>query len=143
MQHELPRQAVSPGHPRRVLVADADEDARALCRQLLHENGYDVIEAPDGRDALERALVRQPAIVVSELRLPHIDGFALCEILRRDHITASGPIVVVTEETRRSGIDRIRAAGADVVLVKRTSAEVLLRERLSDAEAQWVARMRV
>jgi len=128
MPLEVPSQAVSPGHTRRVLVADADEDMRALYRQLLHGVGCDVIEAVDGRDALEKALVRQPAVVVSELRLPFVDGFSLCEILRRDHVTASVPIVIVTDETRQNEIDRVRAAGADIVLVKPTSPEALLSE---------------
>jgi len=131
MPHELhTANAFRPpaDRPWRLLVADADEDTRALYRQLLHGVGCDVIEAADGRDALEKALVRQPSVVVTELFLPFVDGFALCEILRRDRMTAGVPIIIVTSETRQTQIDRVRGAGADVVLVKPTSADVLLRE---------------
>jgi CheY-like chemotaxis protein len=66
--------------------------------------------------------------------LPFIDGVGLCEILRRDYVTAAVPIVIVTGETRPSQLQRVSDAGADVVLVKPISPEAVLREidRLSD-----------
>ena len=75
---------VSSSRRQRVLVADADSDTRSLYVQALHLAGYDVVEASEGRDALAKALGRPPALVVIEMRLPLIDGRALCEILRRD-----------------------------------------------------------
>jgi CheY-like chemotaxis protein len=84
----------------RVLVVDPDEQTRAVYRESLTATGCDVVEASDGRDALAKAFVRPPALVVTEVALPFIDGYALCEILRRDRLTASVPILVVTAEAR-------------------------------------------
>src|SRR5579871_3030867 len=70
--------------PSRVLVAEPDADTRALYRTALSLAGCDVSVALDGREALTTALVQPPTLIVSELRLPLIDGYALCEILRRD-----------------------------------------------------------
>jgi CheY-like chemotaxis protein len=55
------------GHIPRVLLADADADERSIYTESLHEAGCDVIEAADGRDALAKALVRPPSLVVSDV----------------------------------------------------------------------------
>jgi CheY-like chemotaxis protein len=113
--------------PLRVLVADGDADARALYRTALELAGWGVLEACDGRDALRAALVEQPAVVVTELSLSFLNGFALCEILRRDRVTVNVPIVVVTSETRSTEIDRARKM-ADAVFTKPTPPDALLNE---------------
>ncbi len=86
------------------------------------------MEALDGRDALEKALVREPSLILIELNLALIDGFSLCEILRQDRVTADVPIVVVTAETRATELDRAYRSGADAIVAKPTSTEILLVE---------------
>ena len=112
----------------RILIADPDNDTRLLYRDLLQSTGSDVVDAVDGRDAMVKALSVRPTLVITELRLPFFDGFALCAVLRRDSSTKSVPIVVATAESRLSELDRARSAGADVVLVKPVTPELLLRE---------------
>ena len=104
----------------RILIADPDADLRARYRASLHAT-EELIEAADGRDALVKALAAPPAMLVTELRLPFIDGVALCDILRRDPTTAHVPIVVVTDIVEPKQIDRARHAGADAVLTKPAS----------------------
>jgi CheY-like chemotaxis protein len=58
------------------------------------------VEASDGRDALTKTLMHPPALIVTELRLPFIDGYALCERLRSDRATADVPILVVASDSR-------------------------------------------
>jgi CheY-like chemotaxis protein len=110
------------------LVTDADDDALSPYRESLWLAGCEVVDAVDGRDALVKALVRPPTVVIIETRLPVFDGHALCEVLRRDSTTRRIPILVVTTETRPGELDRARAAGADTVLVKPVSSDVLLNE---------------
>jgi CheY-like chemotaxis protein len=112
----------------RVLVADADADTRALYQNLLALAECEVIEAGDGRDALTKALLDPPTAVITELRLPMIDGISLCEILRRDEATRAVPILVVTAEARSTELERVRKAGANAVLVKPTTPEAIQRE---------------
>ena len=122
--------SVPPDHrrPTRILVADPDSDTRMLYREVLQRRGSDVVDAVDGRDAMVRALSVRPSLVITELHLPILDGFALCSVLRRDSLTRTVPIVVVTAESRPSEVDRARAAGADVVLIKPVTPEALLSE---------------
>ena len=111
-----------------LLVADADDDGLSPYRESLWLAGCEVVDAAGGRDALVKALVRPPTVVIIETRLPIFDGHALCEVLRRDSATRTIPILVVTADTRPAELDRARAAGADAVLVKPVSPDALLIE---------------
>jgi CheY-like chemotaxis protein len=110
----------------RILVADADDDTRALYSQSFQLSGCHVVEASDGRDALAKALASPPSLVVTEVRLPFLSGYALCEILRRDRATAHVPILVVTAEARPAEMERARKAGADIVVAKPTTPDDIL-----------------
>jgi CheY-like chemotaxis protein len=112
----------------RVLIAEPDAETRALYRSLLPPDRYDIIEAADGREALTRSLVLPPSLIVTELRLPYIDGFALCQILRGDRLTMNVPILVVTGDVRTSVLDEARKAGVDGILLKPTPPETLMSE---------------
>jgi CheY-like chemotaxis protein len=113
----VPPHAV-PDFPPSVLVADADGDTRALYRAAFECAGFEVAEAADGREALVLALKRPPALLVAELMLPFVDGYALCEIFRRDPVTAKVAILIVTAETRPQQAQRAERAGANLILLK-------------------------
>ena len=117
----------------RILIVDANDDTRELYRQSFQLSGCHVVEASDGRDALTKALVSPPSLVVTEISLPFLDGYALCEILRRDRTTADIPILVVTAAPP-ADMDRARRAGADIVVAKPTTPDhlVSLSRRLLD-----------
>jgi CheY-like chemotaxis protein len=112
----------------RMLIADADWDTRALYREEFTRAGCDVVEASDGREALVKAISEPPTLIITEISLPFIDGYALCELLRRDRTTAHVPILVVTTEASPAQIVRAQRAGADVVLIKPTPPEHVLSE---------------
>jgi CheY-like chemotaxis protein len=113
---------------KRILIVDSDADTRTLYRTCLSLEGIDIVDASDGRDALAKVFVHPPALVVTELRLPYLDGYALCDILRRDRTTANVPILVITTEARSVELDRARQSGADAVLVKPTTPEAIVNE---------------
>jgi CheY-like chemotaxis protein len=124
----------------RILVAEPDDDTRMLYETVLRPLSADVVGVADGRQALVSALTHPPSIVVTETDLSLIDGYALCELLRKDATTRHAPILVATAETQASQIGRVRRAGADAVLVKPFSPEVLVAEvlRLCDpASRKW------
>jgi two-component system, chemotaxis family, chemotaxis protein CheY len=120
--------ADAPPPKPRILVVDDDQDTRALYSTCFEARGCEVIEAADGRQALTLALLQPPALVVTEIQLPFIDGYALCEILRRDIATTHVPILVVTTEGRRAQLNRAKASGANAVLVKPIDPEHVSEE---------------
>jgi two-component system, chemotaxis family, sensor kinase CheA len=105
----------------KVLVVEDSFTVRELQRGILEAAGYRVVTARDGRDALD-VLGRDEEIqlVLTDIEMPEMDGFALTQAIRADAVRSSLPIVVVTslgsEEDRRRGID----AGADAYMVKRS-----------------------
>jgi PAS domain S-box-containing protein len=79
-----------------VVIVDDDPDARRLTGRLLKKAGWKVVEANDGRVALQRVAEHHPDLIILDLMMPEMDGFDLIDALRRDADTHSTPIVVVT-----------------------------------------------
>jgi DNA-binding response OmpR family regulator len=92
-----------------ILSVDDEPDVTDLVRFHCVKAGFDVLTAASGREALETIECRRPDLVLLDLMLPDIDGFGVCEILRRSAVTATIPIVVltawVTEDARNVGLE--------------------------------------
>ena len=114
--------------PPLALIVDRDGDTRKMYAEYLALSKCLTDEAEDGREALAKAIARQPDVIVTETRLPGINGFDLCHLLRRDAATRAIPIVVVTADAFEGHVNRAKHAGADAVLVKPCLPETLLAE---------------
>jgi len=79
-----------------VLVVDDDPDMRFMLKLLLERGGYQVTEAGDGLAALHAVKARMPDLVLTDLRMPMMDGSELIERLRGDEVTAAMPIILIT-----------------------------------------------
>lgn len=101
-----------------VLIVDDQADERAIQRALLEHVGYRVREAPDGEAAVEMALESCPDLVLLDIAMPRMDGFAVCERLRGDPRTESVTILFLTATPDPDIEKRVRAAGASGVLIK-------------------------
>jgi two-component system, NtrC family, response regulator HydG len=100
----------------RVLVVDDEESARTGLQKLLRLDGYDVETAEDGVAALERVAERVPDVVVSDLKMPRLDGFGLLERLKAEQ--PGLPVIVVTAFGDVSSAVAAMRAGAEHYLVK-------------------------
>jgi DNA-binding response OmpR family regulator len=79
-----------------VLVVDDERSIRLLCRVNLNASGMDVIEAADGREALELARGSRPDLVLLDVMMPNVDGWAVARALAADEETRRIPIVFLT-----------------------------------------------
>lgn len=95
--------------PLKILTVDDEPDVLELIRYHLAKAGYDVSLAMTGRHALERINEDKPDLVLLDLMLPDIDGFGVCELLRRNPETANLPIIIVsawgTPDSRTLGLE--------------------------------------
>lgn len=109
----------------RILWADDNADMRDYVRGLLSDH-YDVTACADGAAALKSALANPPDLVLTDVMMPGIDGFALLKALREDQRTSTLPVILVSARAgEEAGVEGI-AAGADDYLVKPFSARELL-----------------
>src|SRR3954466_6894376 len=98
-----------------ILVADDDIDARTMYGMYLKSMGCDVYTATDGSGAIKQAMAIHPDLIVLDLAMPHVDGWAAAERLRRSPATRSIPIIALTaipgarESARLSGCDAFMA----------------------------------
>jgi two-component system, OmpR family, KDP operon response regulator KdpE len=98
-----------------ILVVDDEPQIRRVLRATLSSNGYDVIEAKDGQEAIEMVLRERPDLILLDVNMPRMSGLEACRKIR---LSFEGPIIMVT--VRNSEQDKIVAldAGADDYVVK-------------------------
>src|SRR5438445_13578341 len=89
-----------------VLLVDDDELVRFLHRQVLEPAGFEIVEAEDGATALEAFAITMPDIVVLDIVMPGMDGFAVCEAIRAMPGGRNTPILMVTGLDDVESIDR-------------------------------------
>lgn len=125
---------------KRVLVADDKAEGRELVRTILENDGFEVHEAVDGMDAIVQARALHPDLVILDLHMPNMDGFAAVAALRRNVEFASTPVLALTASAMMGDRERALDAGFTGYVTKpiRLSAlraEVirLLKETHTDA----------
>lgn len=114
------------GMRKKILVVEDDVELVELLRFNLKQAGFSVGTAPDGIAALKKAKSLTPDLILLDLMLPELDGFAVCETLRRDPDTASVPIIMLTavngQLSRLAGFEH----GANDYVTKPFSTKQLL-----------------
>lgn len=98
-----------PGAVGHVLIVDDNPDDRKLLRRILEDAGYRVQEAPGGAEAISAIHTDPPNLVVLDLMMPDVDGFAVLENLKMNQLTRDIPVVVVTaKELGKSERERLQ-----------------------------------
>jgi DNA-binding response OmpR family regulator len=101
-----------------VLVADDDADIVRFVEVNLRLEGFQVVTARDGEEALAKALEIEPDVVLLDVLMPRIDGYTVCARLRADHRGAAIPVILLTANFITADQEIARQAGADDFVVK-------------------------
>jgi CheY-like chemotaxis protein len=112
----------------RVLVIDDEPDVRWLIRMSLERAGHEVIDAEDGLRGVALAQRQRPEIIVLDLMMPVMDGYAVMEALAKDERTASVPVVVLSARAIPDEAERAVGAGARRFLEKPFDPDLLAGE---------------
>lgn len=120
-----------------ILVVDDSITVRRVTQRLLQREGYRVAMAADGLQALERLQEERPAVVLSDIEMPRMDGFDLARNIRADVRLKDLPIIMITSRIAEKHRDHARELGVDHYLGKPYSEEELMSlvRRYCTAEA--------
>ena len=103
-------------HEKRVLIVDDNKSIRTTVVDFLRSKGYDVIEASDGIQGLDKGLSTAPSLIILDVVMPGIDGFKLCQLFREKGVTT--PIIMLTEKATIEDKVTGFSFGADDYLAK-------------------------
>lgn len=115
----------------KILVADDEKDIRRLISFVLQKNGYNVVEAVNGAQAIQIAKTENPDIVLLDVMMPQVDGFEVCRQLRSNPATNKTPILMLSAKSQSSDIMDALLLGAAYYLVKPFTPKDLL-EKVSE-----------
>jgi DNA-binding response OmpR family regulator len=123
----------------KILVVDDEFILRDLMRTVLEEEGFSVITAPDGEEALTKANSEMPDLILLDLMMPGKSGLEVCKILKSQPETKHIPVVMATVLGREVDRALTKEAGADAHFIKPFSAFALLTEvrRQLDNAKEW------
>ena len=111
---------------RLILVAEDSRTEAEGLRVLLEQEGYEVVWAADGRQALELARKRRPDVIISDIVMPELDGYGLCRSVKDDPRLSDVPVMLVTTLSEPSDVIKGLEAGADHFIRKPYRARYLL-----------------
>lgn len=110
----------------KILIADDDSQMLELLTAMLKNEGYEVVQAENGREAVDLALKELPALVMTDIHMPVMDGLAACKAIKSDKVTRAIPVVMLTVEGSMKEIEQALAYGAATYITKPSSrAEIL------------------
>jgi chemosensory pili system protein ChpA (sensor histidine kinase/response regulator) len=110
-----------------VMVVDDSLTVRKITTRLLEREGYEVLTAKDGLDALEQLQERLPGVMLVDIEMPRMDGFDLTRNLRGDPRTRGLPIIIISSRTAEKHRAQAQSLGVDAFLGKPYEEADLLR----------------
>jgi DNA-binding response OmpR family regulator len=109
-----------------VLAADDDADILRLVEVNLKLEGFQVVTARDGADALAKAVAIRPDLILLDVLMPGINGYAVCAQIRADEGLADIPVIMLTANFISADTEAARGAGANDFVVKPFDPAVLM-----------------
>jgi DNA-binding response OmpR family regulator len=118
--------------PRRVLLADDDRYLRRAAEARLRQQGFTVLTAADGEEALQVALAERPDIILLDLIMPKVQGFEVLRALKQAESTSAIPVIILSNLGQESDRAQCLESGAAAYFVK---ANLSLQELVRTVQA--------
>lgn len=109
-----------------LLIIEDNEQNLYLMRYLLEKNGFTVLSAPDGRTGIDMALEHRPDLILLDIQLPLMDGYAVAAAIRASPDLSGTPIIAVTSYAMLGDREKCLAAGATDYVEKPINPDTLV-----------------
>ncbi|MEW6658993.1 MAG: response regulator [Thermodesulfobacteriota bacterium] len=103
---------------RKILIVEDNEINRLLMKDVLAYHGYEIFEAANGADGLEKAKACRPDLILMDMQMPVMDGFAAVTLLKADPETRNIKVICITSFAMKGDRERILEAGCDDYVAK-------------------------
>jgi DNA-binding response OmpR family regulator len=111
---------------KKILVVEDEAELIGAIQIRLEQAGYEVLTASDGQEALEKARMENPDLIVLDLMLPKIDGYKVCRMLKFDEQYKKIPVVMLTARAQEKDENLGYEVGADAFITKPFKYQALL-----------------
>ena len=112
----------------KILIADDEPNIVISLEYLLQREGYTVVVARDGQEALEAIVRERPALVLLDVMMPHKSGFEVCQAVRADERVQATKILMLTAKGRETDVAKGLALGANAYMTKPFSTRELVQK---------------
>ncbi len=113
-----------------VLIVDDEPMIRLLLNQLLQMDGYSVEEAKNGEDAIDKAKMLMPDVIIMDYMMPKLDGISACKEITDAPETANVPVIMLSANSKPELVQKSQEAGAELFLDKSNNIPTGLTEAI-------------
>lgn len=103
---------------KKILIVDDNQDSRELVVKILKNRGYQLIEAVDGEDALEKAMAERPDLILMDISIPKIDGYEVTRRLKSRKEFKYTPIIALTAHAMKGDREKAMESGCEGYIAK-------------------------
>lgn len=115
-------------HPHKVLIVDDDPNILMSLEFLMRKNGYDVLIARNGTEALELINDQVPDLTLLDIMMPDVDGYQICEYIKSTDRVKHCKVVFISAKTREADIKKGYDLGADLYVTKPFSTKEIVKK---------------
>jgi two-component system alkaline phosphatase synthesis response regulator PhoP/two-component system response regulator VicR len=109
-----------------ILAVDDEKHIVRLVQINLQKEGYNVVTASNGREALDKVNAERPDLIIMDVMMPELDGFGALKILKEDEATATIPVIMLTAKAQDADVFQGWKSGADLYLTKPFNPQELI-----------------
>ena len=109
---------------RKILIVDDEPNVRQLVRRMLNRK-FIVLEAEDGRQAIDIACTQKPDLILMDIKMPKMDGYTSCYVIKQEPTTRSIPVLMLTAIDQRLNVKFSQQIGADGYITKPFTSRAL------------------
>ena len=111
----------------KILIADDDAEMMEMLSVMLEAEGYEIVRAENGQEAVEFARKELPALIMLDIHMPRMDGLQACKAIKTDQVSKTIPVVMLTVEGSIREIEQAISYGAETYITKPSSREEILK----------------